>query len=86
MLIVELLNELGYGAIEASDGPSGLTILRSGARIDLLISDVALPNGMNGWQVAEAARQMLAGLKVLFMTSYAENAALRGVPGAGAAF
>jgi CheY-like chemotaxis protein len=44
MLIVELLNELGYGAIEASDGPSGLTILRSGARIDLLISDVALPN------------------------------------------
>jgi CheY-like chemotaxis protein len=43
MLIVELLNELGYGAIEASGGPSRLTILRSGARFDLLISDVALP-------------------------------------------
>jgi hypothetical protein len=38
---------------------------------------------MNGWQVAEAARQMLPGLKVLFITGYAENAALRGVPGAG---
>jgi two-component SAPR family response regulator len=48
-------------------------------RIDLLISDVALPNGMNGRQVAEAARQVLPGLKVLFITGYAENAALRGV-------
>jgi CheY-like chemotaxis protein len=73
MLIVEVLGELGYDAIEAMDGPSGLAILLSGARIDLL------PNGMNGRQVAEAARQVLPGLKVLFITGYAENAALRGV-------
>ena len=79
MLIAEVLRELGYDAIEAIDGPSGLAILLSGARIDLLISDVALPNGMNGRQVAEAARQVLPGLKVLFITGYAENAALRGV-------
>jgi CheY-like chemotaxis protein len=79
MLIVEVLDELGYDAIEAIDGPSGLALLLSGARIDLLISDVALPNGMNGRQVAEAARQVLPGLKVLFITGYAENAALRGV-------
>jgi PAS domain S-box-containing protein len=79
MLIVEVLDELGYDAIEAIDGPSALALLLSGARIDLLISDVALPNGMNGRQVAEAARQVLPGLKVLFITGYAENAALRGV-------
>lgn len=78
MLIVEVLGELGYDAIEAADGPSGLAILRSGAKVDLLISDVALPNGMNGGQVAEAARQLLPDLKVLFITGYAENAALRG--------
>jgi CheY-like chemotaxis protein len=79
MVIAEVLREFGYEAIEAIDGPSGLAILLSGARIDLLISDVALPNGMNGRQVAEAARQVLPGLKVLFITGYAENAALRGV-------
>jgi hypothetical protein len=48
MLITEVLGELGYDVIEASDGPSGLAIVRSGARINLLISDVALPNGLNG--------------------------------------
>src|SRR4029077_5092783 len=79
MVIAEVVREFGYEAIEAIDGPSGLAILVSGARIDLLISDVALPNGMNGRQVAEAARQVLPGLKVLFITGYAEHAALTGV-------
>jgi hypothetical protein len=55
MLIVEVLEEAGYTALEAEDGPSGLTILRSNAAIDLLISDVGLPGGMNGRQVADAA-------------------------------
>jgi CheY-like chemotaxis protein len=54
MLIAEVLRELGYDAIEAIDGPSGLAILLSGARIDLLISDVALPNGMNGRVMARS--------------------------------
>jgi CheY-like chemotaxis protein len=60
--------------VEASDGPSGMRILQSAARIDLLITDVGLPNGMNGRQIAEPARQTRPGLKVLFITGYAENA------------
>ena len=62
--------------MEAGDGPEGLKILRSDARIDLLITDVGLPNGMNGRQVADAARELRPGLKVMFVTGYAENAAL----------
>jgi signal transduction histidine kinase len=74
MLISEILEEQGYATIEASDGPSGMRLLRSSARIDLLITDVGLPNGMNGRQVADAARELRPGLKVLFITGYAENA------------
>jgi CheY-like chemotaxis protein len=74
-LIVEVLNELGYRALEAADGPKGLAILQSRRRIDLLITDIGLP-GLNGRQVADAARVSRPDLKVLFMTGYAENAAL----------
>ena len=74
MLVVEVLEESGYKAIEASDGPSGLRILQSNARIDLLISDVGLPGGMNGRQVADAARLTRPDLKVLFISGFAENA------------
>ena len=76
MLITEVLEGFGYGSIEAADGPSGLRVLESGARIDLLITDVGLPGGMNGRQVADAARVRRPGLKVLFITGYAENAAV----------
>jgi CheY-like chemotaxis protein len=74
-LIVEILSDLGYQALEAADGPSGLDILQSRRKIDLLITDVGLP-GLNGRQVADAARALRPNLKVLFMTGYAENAAL----------
>jgi PAS domain S-box-containing protein len=74
-LIVEVLGELGYRAIEASDGSQGLTILQGPDRIDLLVTDIGLP-GLNGRQVADAARVARPELKVLFMTGYAENAAL----------
>jgi signal transduction histidine kinase/CheY-like chemotaxis protein len=74
MLVAEVLADAGYSAIEASDGPAGLRILQSQAKIDLLITDVGLPNGMNGRQVADAARELRPGLKVLFITGYAENA------------
>ncbi|AOF95075.1 response regulator (plasmid) [Sphingobium sp. RAC03] len=57
------------------DGPA-IKVLQSGAKIDLLITDVGLPNGMNGRQVADAARALRPGLKVLFITGYAENAAV----------
>jgi CheY-like chemotaxis protein len=76
MLIIEVLEEAGYTALEAHDGPSGLSILQSDARIDLLITDVGLPGGMNGRQVADAARVTRPGLKVLFVTGFAENAAV----------
>jgi len=74
LLVVEVLEELGFTAIEAGDGPSGLKILQSDARLDLLITDVGLPGGMNGRQMADAARETRPDLKVLFITGYAENA------------
>jgi len=74
-LIVAVLNDLGYRTLEAADGPKGLEILQSKRRVDLLITDIGLP-GLNGRQVADAGRQLRPGLKVLFMTGYAENAAL----------
>jgi len=74
-LVVEVLADLGYRVVEAVDGPQGLEIVQSTQRIDLLITDVGLP-GLNGRQVADAARALRPDLKVLFMTGYAENAAL----------
>ena len=76
MLIAEVLDELGYSAIEAADGVSGLKVLRSDVRIDLLITDVGLPGGLNGRQMVDAARANRPDLKVLFITGYAENAAI----------
>ena len=76
MLIVEVLREGGYRTMEAEDGAAGLRILGSDTGIDLLITDVGLPGGMNGRQVADAARRLRPGLKVLFVTGYAENAAV----------
>jgi CheY-like chemotaxis protein len=72
-LIVEVLGDLGYQAIEAADGPSGLAILMGPRKIDLLVTDIGLP-GLNGRQVADAARVHRPELKVLLMTGYAENA------------
>ena len=77
MLIGEVLTELGYDFVEAANGDAALPILRSGQRIDLLVSDVGLP-GMNGRQLAEMARAIRPGLKVLFVTGYAEGAVVRG--------
>ncbi|UAK23131.1 hybrid sensor histidine kinase/response regulator [Sphingomonas nostoxanthinifaciens] len=75
-LIDEVLEDAGYTVIGAADGAAGLKVLQSGARIELLITDVGLPNGMNGRQVADAARALRPNLKVLFITGYAENAAV----------
>jgi PAS domain S-box-containing protein len=72
---VEVLRELGYRVIEAHDGPSALRLLeRQEGRVDLLFSDVVLPGGLNGANVAEEARKLRPGLKVLFTTGYARNA------------
>ena len=76
MLVTDVLEELGYIAVEAGDGAAGLKVVQSDLRIDLLITDVGLPHGMNGRQLADAARTMRPDLKVLFITGYAENAAV----------
>ncbi len=79
MLVMEVLGELGYAAIEAADGASGLRVLLSDARVDLLVTDVGLPGGMNGRQMADAARINRPDLKVLFITGYAENGVILNV-------
>jgi PAS domain S-box-containing protein len=76
MLAVEMLQGLGYATIEAPDGAAGLVLLQSGARVDLLVTDVGLPGGMNGRQLADAARVSRPALRVLFITGYAEHAVL----------
>jgi PAS domain S-box-containing protein len=74
-VILEMLAEQGYRTLEAVDGPCGLKILRSCERIDLLVTDVGLP-GINGRQLADQARETRPGLKILFITGYAESAAI----------
>ncbi|WP_424626843.1 PAS domain-containing protein [Bradyrhizobium sp. SYSU BS000235] len=74
-VIVETLEDQGYRVLEAVDGPSGLHIITHDQRIDLLVSDVGLP-GMNGRELGDQARQLKPDLKILFITGYAENAAM----------
>ncbi|WP_313434727.1 GAF domain-containing protein [Novosphingobium sp.] len=74
MLVCELLEDMDHATLEAGDGPSALNILNSDAHIDLLITDVGLPGGLNGRQVADAARARRPDLKVIFITGFAENA------------
>jgi signal transduction histidine kinase len=73
MVIADVLSDLGYTVLEAGDGRSGLKILEAGTLIDLLVTDVGLPGGMNGRQLADAARKRRPNLSVLFVTGYAEN-------------
>ncbi|WP_460953198.1 ATP-binding protein [Pseudomonas marginalis] len=77
VLVSAVLKELGYAFVEAGDADTALPIIESEQRIDLMISDVGLP-GMNGRQLAEIGRQIRPELKVLFITGYAEHAAVRG--------
>ena len=76
LLVMSLLLELGYAAIEAADSSAALPILESAQPLDLMISDVGLP-GMNGRQLADVARHHRPGLQILFITGYAEKAAVR---------
>src|SRR4029077_3892218 len=76
MLVLEVLKELGYRALEATNAQAAIPIIESGMRIDLLMSVVGLP-GLNGRQLAEIALSRRPGLKVLFITGYAAKAASR---------
>ena len=70
-MAAEQLRELGYRVLEAEDGTAALHVLRSDARVDALVTDVGLPSGPNGRQIADAARERRPGLPVLFITGYA---------------
>jgi CheY-like chemotaxis protein len=76
MVMSEVIEEIGYHASEAADGIAALKLLQSPAEVDLLVTDVGLPGGMNGRQLADAARLLRPGLKVLFVTGYAESAVI----------
>jgi len=76
LLLTDVLGDLGYTLIEAADSLTGLKLLQSDVGIDLLITYVGLPGGMNGRQMADAGREVRPGLKTLFITGYAESAAL----------
>jgi PAS domain S-box-containing protein len=76
MLVNEVLGELGYTVLEAENAAAGLQILQSSQRVDLLITDVGLPGGMNGRQLADAALTNRPTLKILFITGYAEHAVM----------
>lgn len=72
-LVVEMVREIGYRVLEAEDGISAMELLQSNRELNLLVTDIGLPNGMNGRQLADAARLIRPGLKVLFITGYAQN-------------
>lgn len=75
-LVVEILTDLGCTVMEAADAAAGLQLMDSNLHIDVLVTDIGLPGGLNGRQMAEAARQLRPALKVLFITGYAEQAVL----------
>jgi PAS domain S-box-containing protein len=74
MFVSETLGALGYRVIEAADGLAGLALLQSDTPIDLLVTDIGLPGGIDGRRMADAARKCRPSLPVLFMTGYAEPA------------
>ena len=71
---VEVLHELGYVVLEAGDGPGALALIEAHGDVDLLFTDVVLPGGKSGAQVAAEAKARWPRLKVLFTTGYARNA------------
>ena len=70
----EVLRDLGYGVLEAADGATALRLLRQDPNVVLLFTDVGLPGGMNGRQLAEEASRLRPDLKVIYTTGYARNA------------
>jgi PAS domain S-box-containing protein len=76
-LVLRQLRDLGYAVIEAASGAQALKILDDGAAVDLLFTDVVMPGGMTGRQLAEAARRRRPNLKTLFTSGYTEDSILR---------
>jgi CheY-like chemotaxis protein len=78
-LTAEQLRTLGYRVLEAQTGAAAIRVVQTGAQIDLLVSDVGLPGGMNGKQVAETVRRHRPGLPVILITGYAGGDPLPGL-------
>jgi signal transduction histidine kinase/ActR/RegA family two-component response regulator len=76
-LVSDVLEHAGYSVLLASNGHAGIERLRTAEKVDLLITDVGLPGGLDGRQVADAGRAISRGLRTLFITGYAANAAVR---------
>jgi PAS domain S-box-containing protein len=72
--VAALLRDLGYRVIAVADAAAALDTLRGGAAVDLLFTDVVMPGGINGRELAERARALRPGLPVLFTSGYTENA------------
>jgi len=77
MMMVDAFGLLDFDCIEAHDGPSAIAMLDQHHAIDLMVTDVGLPGGLNGRQVADEARRRIPGLPVLFVTGYADRVALQ---------
>jgi CheY-like chemotaxis protein len=78
-VLAEHLRDCGYRVLEADSGPAALRVIQTGARIDVLISDVGLPGGMDGRQVAEVALKRQPDLPVILITGYAFGEPIRGM-------
>jgi PAS domain S-box-containing protein len=77
--VVASLEELGYRTVAADDGREALKRLKDGLEVDILFTDIVMPGGMNGWELAEQAQKVRSGLKVLFTSGYAlESLVARG--------
>ena len=71
-----LLETLGYRIVAAANGPEALDILQTDADIDLLFTDIVMPNGMTGYELADEARELRPGLPVLFTSGYNDQSTL----------
>ncbi|MFZ0694682.1 MAG: ATP-binding protein, partial [Alphaproteobacteria bacterium] len=83
-IAVSFLSQLGYRLIEAGNGPAALAVLESKQAVDLLFTDIVMPGGMSGVELARRALELRPGIKLLFATGYAEETASGGpAPAAG---
>ncbi|SEL99159.1 PAS domain S-box-containing protein [Xaviernesmea oryzae] len=76
--VVEMLQDLGYRVLKASDAASALSVVESGLPIDLLFTDVVMPGPLKSTEMVAAARRLIPGLAVLFTSGYTENSIVHG--------
>jgi CheY-like chemotaxis protein len=80
LVMGEELRDAGFAVIEAENGAAAVEVVKSGAAIDLLLTDIRMPGAISGWDVAEQARNLRPGLAVIYATGFSEDAP-RIVPG-----